>query len=240
MLLTKALSGVIRAAAKQVHPTVFLETVRGVGAQLGRQAASEWRLRHGAARRCDSRTCAQCLEAIGKQCGWRLRVAAESADRLHVTVLECQFTESHGSGSYLCELVAGLFAGVVAELLDYAKVCAGQCSETPPLDCVFMIYLQESKENLAIPGVVRPQIHKELGWLTDGPLEGALGQRLTPRETQVLRLIAHGLSDKQIAAALRLSVRTVENHSARIRQKLDIDSRTALVRFAFRTHLVEP
>ncbi|MDE2181122.1 MAG: response regulator transcription factor [candidate division NC10 bacterium] len=76
--------------------------------------------------------------------------------------------------------------------------------------------------------------------VAEGSLESVQGQRLTPRELQVLRLIAQGLSDRKIAATLRLSVRTVENHSARIRQKLCIDSRTGLVRFAFCNRLAHP
>lgn len=133
----------------------------------------------------------------------------------------------------------GLFAGAAAELFGYAKVCVGQCSETPPIGCRFTIYLRESEENLALQGVVHPPIKNELALLGKGPPEGAPDQRLTQRELQVLRLIAQGLSDRKIAAALRLSVRTVENHSARIRQKLCIDSRTGLVRFAFHNRLVE-
>jgi DNA-binding CsgD family transcriptional regulator len=239
VLLTKALAGVIHAAAQQIHPSVFHDIIRGVGAQLGRSAASEYRLIHKLRGPFDSHACAQCLEAVGKQCGWTLRVVVESDDVLRVTVLECVFTEPHESGSYLCELAAGLFAGVAAEALGYAKICAGSCSETPPLDSTFTIYLQESEKSLAAPGIVYRLRDNELALLAEGSLDGGPGQRLTRRETQVLQLIARGLSDKKIAATLQLSVRTVENHAAQIRQKLGIDSRTGLVRFAFRTHLVE-
>lgn len=238
-LLTKSLAGVIHAAAKQIHPSIFQETVRDVGAEQGRLAASEWRLAHGVARRRDIQACVQCLKTIAQQCGWNLHVAVELKDALRVTVSEARFTEPHNTGSYLCELAAGLFAGVVAETLGYARVYVGQCSETPPLNCVYTIHLHESKETMAMPNIVHPHIEKESTLLTERLVDGTLGERLTRRELQVLRLIAQGLSDKAIAAALRLSVRTVENHSARIRQKLGIDSRTGLVRFAFRTRLIE-
>src|SRR4051794_17608451 len=49
--------------------------------------------------------------------------------------------------------------------------------------------------------------------------------RLTPRETEVLRLIAKGLSGPQIAARLVLSVRTVENHTHSVLQKLHVNNR---------------
>ena len=53
------------------------------------------------------------------------------------------------------------------------------------------------------------------------------GGSLTPREAEILRLLAAGMTDPAIAAALFLSVRTVENHVARILAKLGVRTRTA-------------
>lgn len=239
MLLMKTLVAVIHALAQQIHPSVFQEIVRDSGAEQGRLAASEWWLRHGTLKRCDARSRVQCLKAIGQQCGWTLQVAVESEDALTITVLECQFTKSRKSESYLCELTAGLFAGVVAETLGYAKICVNHCSETPPLGCAFTIYLRESDGHAAIPDVIHQHIEKKSILRGDRLVKGAPGDRLTPREQQVLRLIAQGFSDKQIAKTLQRSVRTVENHAARIRQKLHIENRAGLVRFAFRNRLIE-
>jgi DNA-binding NarL/FixJ family response regulator len=61
---------------------------------------------------------------------------------------------------------------------------------------------------------------------------------LTPREGEVLRLLAHGLSDREIAAALAISERTAGNHVQHVMQKLDVDSRTAAAVFALRRGLV--
>lgn len=66
---------------------------------------------------------------------------------------------------------------------------------------------------------------------------GVLG-RLTPRETEVLRLIAEGYTNTQIADLLCLSPRTVETHRANVRSKLHLDSRAELVRFAARHGLL--
>lgn len=239
-LLTKMLVGVIHAAGRQIHPSVFQDIVHGIGTEHGRLAASEWCLTHGVERQCDRCTSVQCLEAVGQQCGWNLRVTIESADALRVNVLKCRFTEPREYGSYLCDLAAGLFAGVVAETLGYAKIHADQCSEMPPLNCVFTVYLKKSKDHPTISDIVYPHTEKGSALVAEGLLESVQGLRLTSRELQVLRLIAQGLSDKKIAAALRLSVRTVENHGARIRQKLCIDSRTGLVRFAFCNRLAHP
>lgn len=61
---------------------------------------------------------------------------------------------------------------------------------------------------------------------------GGPGGELSDREQAVLRLIALGLTNAEIAEELYVSVRTVETHRAHIQQKLDIRSRAELVRFA--------
>jgi DNA-binding CsgD family transcriptional regulator len=57
---------------------------------------------------------------------------------------------------------------------------------------------------------------------------------LTPREREVLRLVAGGQSNREIAAGLFLSERTVENHVRHILAKLDLVSRTAAAAYAIR------
>ncbi len=55
---------------------------------------------------------------------------------------------------------------------------------------------------------------------------------LSERETDVVRLIAQGYSNKEIATQLNLSVKTVETYKARAMEKIGLDSRVALVRYA--------
>ncbi len=62
---------------------------------------------------------------------------------------------------------------------------------------------------------------------------------LTPRELEVLRYLARGLSKKEIANTMHLSVKTVDNHSASLMSKLDIHDRVELARFAIREGLAE-
>jgi len=61
---------------------------------------------------------------------------------------------------------------------------------------------------------------------------------LTSRELQILKLLADGKSNKQIAAALGVSVRTVEAHRASVMRKLDLHSFSDLIHFAIRHHIV--
>jgi DNA-binding NarL/FixJ family response regulator len=63
---------------------------------------------------------------------------------------------------------------------------------------------------------------------------------LTPRELQVVKLIAEGYSSRQIAQALTISEKTVERHRANILEKLGLRDRVHLTRYAIRRGLVEP
>jgi two-component system response regulator NreC len=64
------------------------------------------------------------------------------------------------------------------------------------------------------------------------------GDSLTPREREVLRLIALGHTSVEIAAKLGLSPRTIETHRARIHRKLGLDTRAELVAYALRHDLL--
>jgi DNA-binding NarL/FixJ family response regulator len=63
-------------------------------------------------------------------------------------------------------------------------------------------------------------------------------RRITAREAEVLKLIADGLVNKQIAAQLRLSIKTVEKHRQSVMNKLNIHSIALLTRYAVSNHLV--
>jgi len=62
---------------------------------------------------------------------------------------------------------------------------------------------------------------------------------LTVREREIVRLLAEGHSNKQIASSLGISIRTAETHRATLMRKLGIDSLAALVRYAIRNNSIE-
>lgn len=67
------------------------------------------------------------------------------------------------------------------------------------------------------------------------PRKEESGELLTPREREILQLIAEGKASKEIAAHLNISVKTVETHRMHIMEKLDIHNVADLVRYAFRS-----
>jgi DNA-binding NarL/FixJ family response regulator len=66
------------------------------------------------------------------------------------------------------------------------------------------------------------------------------GDQLTPRETEVVKLIAEGHTSREIASVLSISEHTVERHRANVLEKLHLKDRVALTRYAIRRGLVEP
>jgi DNA-binding NarL/FixJ family response regulator len=72
----------------------------------------------------------------------------------------------------------------------------------------------------------------------DPAADGASGSTLTPREREVLRLLAEGKSNKEAAAVLGISVMTVESHRANIMHKLEAHSIAELVHHAVRSKLI--
>ena len=72
-----------------------------------------------------------------------------------------------------------------------------------------------------------------------GPRPGTATPRLTDRELQVLRLVARGRSNKDIAGELFISENTVKNHVRNILEKLQLHSRTEAVLYAVRENLLD-
>jgi DNA-binding NarL/FixJ family response regulator len=78
------------------------------------------------------------------------------------------------------------------------------------------------------------------GYLGGKSLKGETsGGRLTPREREIVQLLAEGLTNKEVATTLHISVKTAETHRTNIMRKLDLHSVSELVRYAVRNHIIE-
>jgi DNA-binding NarL/FixJ family response regulator len=71
------------------------------------------------------------------------------------------------------------------------------------------------------------------------PGDPANARILTPREREVIQLVAEGKTTKQIAATLSLSVKTAETHRTNLMRKLDLHSIADLTLYAVRTGIVQ-
>jgi DNA-binding NarL/FixJ family response regulator len=93
-------------------------------------------------------------------------------------------------------------------------------------------------ESFLYPGVASALVRDYLARVRRG--EPVPATVLTPREDEVIKLIAEGWSSKEIADALTISLKTVERHRSNILGKLGMRDRTDLTRYAIRAGLVEP
>ena len=72
------------------------------------------------------------------------------------------------------------------------------------------------------------------------PIKGMKTEELTPREREVIQLLARSKGNKEVAEELGISVRTIETYRARVMLKLSIHSLSELVHYAIRNGIVEP
>ena len=78
------------------------------------------------------------------------------------------------------------------------------------------------------------------GYLGKGPkASGEESAQVTGREREVVRLLAEGKSNKEVATILGISTKTVDTHRLNLMRKLNCHSVTELVHYAIRTHIVK-
>lgn len=87
-----------------------------------------------------------------------------------------------------------------------------------------------------------PEVQQRINWNGRNGNAALHGQTradtLSPRELEVLKYIASGMSKRQIAVATSLSIKTVDKHATNLMRKLDLHDRVALARFAYREGLI--
>ncbi|HEY3505152.1 MAG TPA: response regulator transcription factor [Actinocatenispora sp.] len=112
--------------------------------------------------------------------------------------------------------------------------------DAPAADLIQAVRVVAGGDALLAPSVTRRLIQDFASRpRADRPRPAALGG-LTPRETDVLRLIARGLSNAEIAESLVVAEQTVKTHVGRILAKLDLRDRAQAVVFAYESGLVSP
>jgi DNA-binding NarL/FixJ family response regulator len=106
-------------------------------------------------------------------------------------------------------------------------------SDTPELELAITAVFRG--ETYLSPQVSKHVIADYLRLVRDG---SSVHEQLTPRQREVLQLIAEGHTTKEIARILRISERTAMTHRAQLMERLDIHDIAGLVRYAIRTGLV--
>jgi two-component system response regulator NreC len=107
-----------------------------------------------------------------------------------------------------------------------------------PTDLVTAIRTVREGGVFLYPALAKSLVRDYMGRATEGSERAAL-DGLTEREQEVLKLIADGSTNQEIANQLTISVKTVERHRANIMGKLNLHSRTELVKYAIRKGLID-
>jgi DNA-binding NarL/FixJ family response regulator len=85
----------------------------------------------------------------------------------------------------------------------------------------------------AVNALIRDHVDRARG-------DGADSEALSPRETEIVKLVAEGYTTREIATTLSIAPKTVERHRSNILEKLGTRDRVALTRYAIRRGLIEP
>ncbi len=131
----------------------------------------------------------------------------------------------HESDEYFFKMLAAGASGYVPK-------------KAAPTDLVSAIRVVHEGGVFLYPSVAKALVRDYMGRVTEGG-EREMFDGLTDREQEVLKLIADGSTNPEIADKLTISVKTVERHRANIMGKLNLHSRTELVKYAIRKGLIE-
>jgi|SRR5579864_1862621 len=108
--------------------------------------------------------------------------------------------------------------------------------DAPPAQLIYAIQAAASDQQYMSPKVMKPVVGQYVK-RHDKPRTSY--DLLSDREREILVLLAEGVSLKEIAGQLNLSVKTVDAHKYNLMRKLDVHDRTGLIRYAIRTKLIE-
>jgi DNA-binding NarL/FixJ family response regulator len=190
------------------------------------------------------------IEVVGEVGGGRGAVAAVRERRPHVVLMDIRMPDLDGIAATSEVLSASPDVKVVMlttfEDDDYifGALAAGASGfllkRTRPEDLIGAIHTVAAGDALLSPSITRKVIdHATSRPRVETANEPAL-ERLTPREREVLELIARGMSNAEIAAALVVEETTVKTHVKRVLGKLGLRDRVQAVIFAYESGITRP
>ena len=189
------------------------------------------------------------IEVVGEAADGRHAVDLSRELRPDVVLMDVRMPELDGIEATRRLRQAGVDSRVLVLTtfdLDeyvYAAVCAGasgfMLKDAPREQLVAAVRTVARGEALLAPAITQRLIERFVARPPRQEASPAL-TRLSARELEVLRLLARGLSNAEIAAELIVGEATVKTHVARVLQKLGLRDRVQAVVFAYETGVVEP
>jgi two-component system response regulator NreC len=187
------------------------------------------------------------IEIVGEAASGREAVALARELVPDVVVMDVQMPDMNGIEATRLIKAEQPDCAVLAltihedEQYFFQMLAAGAMGYVPkraaPDDLVQAIRVVQSGQVFLYPSMASTLVADFVSRMEAGDAE-ASGEVLTPRELDVLTLIAEGLTNREIAEELVISVRTVERHRENIMSKLNLHSRIELVKYAIRKGLI--
>ncbi len=231
----------MRRMREILHPALYEQMAREIGDSIGQELLTHKTLGpppdiRPLPRPLTQEEASPFLKWLRSAVGWVNDISMnESTSTVTVSIPRCPFGSLAIENPSLCYVEASMIGSTLGERFGYAKVSITPGHGSPPLNCRFTIHLKQTPENLLVEGLCFPLERAKPHKFCDQDAERLLSL-LSLREQQILKLVGEGLSDKEIAGILHLSVRTVEGYMAKIRGKTRLNSRSALIRFALQAN----
>jgi NarL family two-component system response regulator LiaR len=182
------------------------------------------------------------FEVVGEASNGREAVTQAKAKRPDVVLMDLMMPELDGLGALEALKGSGVKVIILTSFLDAEKALA--CIEAgamgfltkdiQPADLVDAIRAVRRGEPR-----LHPEVTKRLMTRALHPTQPAGKESLTPRELDVLRCLAHGMTNREIAEKLVISETTVKTHISSILSKLHLTDRTQAALYAVREKLLD-
>jgi DNA-binding NarL/FixJ family response regulator len=190
------------------------------------------------------------IEVVGEAGDGRAAVSEALVRRPDVVLMDVRMPDLDGI-SATRELLAVVPAAKVAILTTFEQddyifgaLSAGASGfllkRTRPEELIAAIHTIAEGDSLLSPSVTRRVIERMASEPVADPSAADRLSELTPREREVLELVAQGLSNREIAAAFTIEESTVKTHVRRILMKLRLRDRVQAVIFAYESRLTRP
>lgn len=152
-------------------------------------------------------------------------------------VLECRLRRRDGRYRWLMKSGQPCY-GEKGRMLGYIGCCSDVTGHKQALEGL----RQATDKHRSVLSNLRDAVGVIENFLRTEEPSGPMKQddRLTPRQREILHLIARGFATREIATQLHVSTKTVESHRAQLMQRLNIHDVAGLTRYAIRTGLVPP